>query len=203
MTTAIELVPLKCVRCETLIQADEEEVAWICPQCGQGLQLTPAGLSALPVFVAGAWGATDSKNKPARWLPFWVFTAAVNITRRDSYGGIDPRPGLNWKEPRRFYIPAFTASLEQLQTLGAELTKEQPPLTPGQYGRGDRAPTLADCTLPPDEALHVAEFVVLTIEAQRLDKLRQVQFTIENPTPPELWLLPFTGDPAPKTLALA
>ncbi len=189
----IELLPLKCVKCETMIQAHEEEVAWTCPQCGQGNLLAPAGLAPLPVY----WGVSRPGQTQLKWLPFWVFTATANFLTRQTYGGSHDQPDKLWSQPRRFYIPAFTASLEQMEQLGADLTKAQPTLTAGLA-----AGSLADCTLPPDDAFHAAEFVVITIEADRQDKLRQIDFTLENRTAPELWLLPFNGEPSLQALAI-
>ncbi len=188
----VELVALKCVKCETMIQANEEEVAWTCPQCGQGNLLAPAGLLPLPVH----WCVSRPGQTQLKWLPFWVFTADVNVTGRQTYGG-NQQPDKLWNQQCRFYIPAFTASLEQMEKLGADLTKAQPKLTAGLA-----AGSLADCTLPPDDAISAAEFVVITIEADRRDKLRELHFAINTQGDPELWLLPFNGEPSLQTLAI-
>jgi hypothetical protein len=188
----VELVALKCVKCETMIQADEEDVAWTCPQCGQGNLLAPTGLLALPVH----WCASRHGQTQLKWLPFWTFTAVVNVTGRQTYGG-NQQPDKLWNQPCRFYIPAFTATLEQMERLGADLTKAQPRLT-----AGPAAGSLADCTLPPDDAISAAEFVVITVEADRRDKLREIHFAINTQSDPELWLLPFNGEPSLQTLAI-
>ena len=188
----IELLPLKCVKCETMLQANEEDVAWACPQCGQGNILAPAGLSALPVY----WGASRPGSVQLKWLPFWVFNARANFNIRQTFSG-NERPNKLWDGPCRFYIPAFSASLEQMEKLGADLTKAQPTLAVGSA-----AGSLADCTLPPDDAFYAAEFVVITIEADRKDKLRQIDFSLSNRSDPELWLLPFNGEPSLQTLAI-
>ena len=184
MTTSIELVLLKCVRCGTFVPAEEDEVAWVCAQCGQGLQLTPAGLSPLTVNWAAA---QPGAAREVRWLPFWVFTGTANFYRRESYGGQN-QPDKLWNSPRRFYIPAFPAPLEQMETLGADLTRKQLALT-----AGPAIGLLKNCTLFPDDARHAAEFVVLTIEADRKDKLKNVEFTLDL-NEPELWVLPFEGE---------
>ncbi len=193
MTAPIELMPLKCVHCDTLLQAAEEEAAWACPQCGQGTQWATDGLAPLPIH----WCASRPGPTPLHWLPFWVFTGSVNITQRRTFrGGNQPDP--LWNAPRRFYIPAFTAPLEHIERLGAELIRTQPALTAGQASG-----KFNGCTLPPHEAFYAAEFVVINIEAERQDMLRSIEFTIENVSQPELWLLPFAGEPSLNTLAIA
>ena len=186
MTTSIELVLLKCLRCGTHVPAGEDEVAWVCAQCGQGLQLTPAGLAPLAVN----WAAARPGASGVRWLPFWVFAGAVSFRSREVYGvfGSGSQPDKLWSSPRRFYIPAFPAPLQQMQTLGADLTRKQVELKPGPPGGA-----LANCTLFPDDARHAIEFVVLTIEAGRSDKLKTVEFTLDL-NEPELWVLPFVGE---------
>lgn len=194
MTTSVELVLLKCPRCRTPIRADEEEVAWVCSQCQQGLQLTSTGLALLTVN----WAAAQPGNSKIQWLPFWVFTGTVSFSRRETYSfGSGSQPDKLWSAPRRFYIPAFPLAIEQLQTLGADLTRRQVPLKSSQV-----VGTLTQCSLAPEDARQAAEFVVLTIEAAHSDKLKAVDFTL-NLNEPELWVLPFIGEVGRPELVLA
>ena len=180
---SIELVLLKCLHCGTHVPAGEEEVAWVCAQCGQGMQLSSDSLASLTVN----WAAARLGSAQIRWLPFWIFTGTVRFLRRENYGGrSDPDP--LWSAPRRFYIPAFPTTLDQLETLGADLTRKQIALK-----AGPAIGALKDCTLFPDDARHAVEFVVLTIEAERKDKLKTVEFSL-NLSEPELWMLPFAGE---------
>jgi hypothetical protein len=189
MTTSVELVPLKCLRCGIYVPAEEDEVAWVCQQCGQGMQLTATGLAALTVN----WAAAREQAEAIQWRPFWVFTGTVNMLRRETYSGgvlsalsnLIDSPEKLWSASRRLYVPAFPASLEQIETLGADLTRKQVALTPGPA-----AGAVSDCTLFPDDARQAVEFVVLTIEADRKDKLREVDFKLDLGEP-ELWILPF------------
>jgi len=217
LTASVELVPLKCVRCGTFVQAAADEVAWVCHQCGQGLLLDEAGLAPLAVHwpapqgprlleryagtpegavstprsnspgaLAGPSGLRDGQQAGSlRWLPFWAFTGSVHFAVRQSYSG-SRKPDKLWNAPRRFFIPAFPYPLEDMQQLGATLTRQQPALQPGPA-----AAPLSRCTLFPADARQAVEFIVLTIEADQKDKLRQVSFTLEL-SEPELWVLPFT-----------
>jgi hypothetical protein len=192
MSSPIRLLPLTCVHCQTPLSANEEEIAWMCPQCGQGTQLTPDGTGPLKIV----WAASRPGQSNLRWLPFWTFLGQVNFTRRDTYGGHE-KPNPLWSSPIRFYIPAFSTSVDTVEALGAALTKMQPAIKPGPA-----AGRFGDCTLLPEDAWAAAEFVVLTVEAERQDMLRTVEFAIDNRTVPELWLLPFTGEPSSSTVAV-
>jgi hypothetical protein len=169
------------MRCGTPVQAQEDEVAWVCSQCGQGLQLTSDGLAPLNV----CWAAIRGDPRSYRWVPFWVLSGLVHFQQRESYGG-RRAPDRLWNGPCRFFVPAYPIGLEDMQRLGADLTRRQPQLQPGQP-----AGALAQCTLFPEDARQAAEFIVLTIEADQRDKLREVGFTLQLGEP-ELWLLPFT-----------
>lgn len=180
MSTSVELVLLKCPQCSTPVPAGEEEVAWVCRTCGQGLQLTPDGLAPLAVH----WQARRA-GQP-EWLPFWVLSGTANFAVRESYGG-QAKQNPHWAAPRRFYVPAFPANLRDIETLGSQLTRAQVALEPGAA-----AGVLQNCTLLLEDARRAAEFIVLTIEADREDQVRNMTFTL-NLGEAELWLLPFEG----------
>lgn len=180
MTTSVELILLKCPQCSTPVPAEDEEVAWVCATCGLGLQLTAQGLAPLTV----QWSARRVAG--AVWLPFWVLTGSANFHIRESYDGRAKQNPL-WATPRRFYVPAYTASLHEIEVMGSELTRAQLPLEPGPP-----AGLLQHCTLLPEDAHRAAEFIVITIEADRNDKVRNLSFTL-NLGAAELWLLAFEG----------
>ena len=180
MSASVELVLLKCPQCSTPVPAGEDEVAWVCQTCGKGLQLTADGLAPLAVH----WQARRA-GKP-EWLPFWVLSGAANFAIRESYGGQAKQNPL-WAAPRRFYVPAYPANLRDIEALGSELTRAQVALEPGP-AEG----VLQNCTLLLEDAQRAAEFIVLTIEADRSDKVRNMTFKLDL-SGAELWLLPFEG----------
>ncbi|MCC6187388.1 MAG: hypothetical protein IT318_00010 [Anaerolineales bacterium] len=184
MTGSVELVLLKCLKCGTPVPAEEDEVAWTCATCGQGLQLVEDGLVTLEV----RWAAAPPGQRPDRWLPLWVMHGTVRFLRRETYSGRG-EPHELWQQPASFFVSAFPCSLQQLERLGADLTQQQPQLQPGPA-----AGPLRGCTLLPQDARAAAEFVVLTIEAERKDKLKYVDFDLLLSRSPELWVLPFAGD---------
>ena len=182
MNTSVALNLLKCPQCSTPVPAEEDEVAWVCATCGTGLQLGEAGLERVGVH----WAATAAGARVDAWRPFWVFTGSAHFSNRISYNGhAEPEP--LWNQPVRFFVPVYICPLAQLQSLGADLTRRQPALQSGPAGE------LKGCSFLPDDARRAAEFVVLSIEAARPDKLRTVQFSLQLGAP-ELWVLPFAGE---------
>ncbi len=183
MSGSIELVLLKCPQCSTPLPAEEEEIAWVCANCGQGWQLNDTGLAAQVV----RWMAVPPNAKPDTWRPIWVFAGQVTFTQRENWQRA-AEPDALWQRPVRFYVPAYTCPLEHLEKLGAELTRNQT-----IFPTGPALGAIKGVTLLPADAAAAAEFIVLTIEAERKDKIKVVNFTL-NFGPADLWMVPYRGD---------
>jgi len=176
MSGGAGLVPLQCPRCGTPVPAETEEVAWTCANCGQGMLLDEdEGLKPITVHAAASYEAAAS------WKPYWVCLGRVRFFRRESYGP-DSDPEAGWARPVRFVLPAYTLPVEKAVALGVELLQRPPSLQEGE------AQSLQGVTVLPDQLAPLARFVVLSIEAQRDDKLEAIEFTVELDAP-ELWCL--------------
>ena len=179
MAASVELGPMFCTKCQSPIQAHPDEVAWVCPQCQQGLLLSDLhGLD--PLVVHFSVGLSPAKAG----LPYWVAVGQVTMQERTTFGG-DERAAMYsfWQSPHQFFVPAFTLPLDQLVDLGGRLIKQPPQLQPGSPSAFQPA------TLRPTDMQPVAEFIVLAIEAERKDQLRTLNFNL-NLAAPELWILP-------------
>jgi hypothetical protein len=174
------LLALQCVRCSTPVPAEPDEVAWVCQNCGQGLLLDEVdGLRSITVHVGTA-------DEPAQdWKPFWVALARVRFTRRESYGR-DAAPEPRWSKPVHFVVPAYATGVERSVALGVGWLRRPPALTEGETR------PLRGVTVLPEQIAPLARFIVLSIEAERDDKLEATEFTVELDTP-ELWVLPTEG----------
>lgn len=181
MSTQVELVPLRCLRCSTLVPAAPEEVAWVCAQCGQGLLLEiDRGLVYLPVHYS-------AHIKPGQTgQPYWVCTGHVFVERepyRGSSEKIARESKETWDQGRQFYLPAYAERLDELLARAQKFFQTPPLLEEGP------AVPFAPVVLSPQDLPAAAEFLVLSVEAARKDKLRQVEVKVvlEAPT---LWILP-------------
>ena len=113
MVQPVELIPLVCLKCDTPLPAQPDEVAWVCTRCGQGLLLDETaerGLSLLEVqYAAGIDPAGKGK-------PFWVVEGRVDL-QRSTYESVSNKAGEAqqlWSQPRRFFIPASDLPLQTL-----------------------------------------------------------------------------------------
>jgi hypothetical protein len=178
MARPIELIPLVCIRCSTRLPAQPDEVAWVCPQCGQGQQLDlQKGLAALDVHYA-AGVVSGQKGKP-----FWVVEGQVVLKRQTYSGNQDSEAQKFWGIARRFFIPAFNLPLEQLLTLGRQHLLQPPALDAGT------PVTFEPVTLAVEDVPALAEFIVMALEADRKDKLKELGIQLKLAAP-ALWVLP-------------
>lgn len=181
MDRPVELVPLVCLRCSTPIPAGIDEVAWVCTQCGQGLILDEVNaIQPLEVHYA----ASIPPN--TRGKPYWVAEGQVTALQRDTYdsgrkGGQQAEHF--WSQPRRFFVPAFSATLEALLEGATKLLLQPPELQSGT------AVQFEPVTLSVEDVQSAAEFIVMAIEAGRKDKVKKVNFSLQL-SAPVLWILP-------------
>ncbi len=175
----VRLIPLLCTRCQAPIPAQPDEVAWVCQQCGQGLLIDgQSGATPLEFFFS------DRIQPSLTGRPFWVSTGRVVIQRRETYRGDEGRAAQQfWAAPRLFYVPAWAATLDEIVSIGVDLLKN-----PAAMQTGSPAPFLPVVTLPVDIQA-MAEFMILSIEAERRDALKRVDFQVTL-EPPQMWVLP-------------
>ena len=180
MDRPIELILLVCLQCATPIPAEGEEVAWVCAQCGQGMFLDKEnGLARVEVNYSAAV-APDALAKP-----FWVAEGKVSLSRHPHGSGSreNQEAAAFWAEPRRFFVPAYSASLEILLNQAAGLLLNPPSLNPGPQTRFEPV------TLQLEDVKAAAEFIIVAVEASRKDKLKTLDFKLEL-SAPILWVLP-------------
>lgn len=178
MDAPIELVPLVCIQCQTPLPAEPEEIAWVCARCGQAMLLDESkGLLPLQInYAAGI--APDAVGKP-----FWVADGQVTLQRELYSGNKNAEAQAMWSQPHRFTIPAYNCPLESLLQIGPSLLLNPPALQPGSAAR------FQPVTLLPADIQSLAEFIVVAIEAERKDMLKQIVVSVKL-SEPVLWILP-------------
>ena len=179
MSQPIQLLPMYCLKCQSPIPAGVDETVWVCSACGQGLLLDPEkGLQALEIHVA----AGIPQALPGH--PYWMATGTVRANRTTFHGDQSREMQAFWAQPRRFFIPAYALELEEITRIGVNLVRQPPALTPVIS-----TATFHPVILMPEDIRPLAEFIVLSIEAERKDALKELSFTLDL-QPPELWILP-------------
>lgn len=182
----IRLIPLVCIKCQAPVPAAPAEVAWVCEQCGQGLQINPKPGGGANETAACALDIFFSREiQPGqRGRPFWVTRSKVSFAERTTYKGDEGRASQEfWSVPRLFYIPAWETTLDEIISIGAMFLKQSPAMA-----AGGRVPFLPVVT-PPGDVRSLAEFIIVSVEAERRDYLKSIRFGLEIENP-QLWVLP-------------
>jgi hypothetical protein len=179
MPETVQLVPLLCCKCQTAIPAGVDEVAWVCPTCGQGLLLSDEHATQ-PLEVRYAAGIQPGQLG----RPFWVVTGNVSMRVREIFRSGDQGGQARdfWATPRTFYIPAYASTLDQTIETGTRML-----LSPPNLQAGPAAAFLPVMT-PPNDVQPYAEFIIMGIEAGRRDQLKQVIFDLQLGEP-QLWVM--------------
>jgi hypothetical protein len=176
----VELVPLVCIKCATPVEANLDEVAWVCTQCGQGLALDETrGLGVQEINFSKDLAPTATGS------PYWVAPGTVTLKRTayDNSGSSDREAQNFWGQSRIFFIPAFTCPIEMVIGNCLRYLAQSPVLQAGPAVR------FAPVTMQAMDMQPLAEFILMAVESGRKDKLRHVQFTLTLGVP-ALWILP-------------
>lgn len=178
MDQTVVLIPVLCLKCSAPIPAEPDQVAWVCPVCHQALLLDDqTGLQPLELYYA----ATLQPGGAGK--PYWVADGQV-VLQRETFGSNKNSDAAQfWSLPRRFFIPAYRAPLEELLTRATDLLYKPPPLQAGAPGRFE------PITLDVSDIHTAAEFIVLAVEAARPDRLKKITFELKL-SKPVLWVLP-------------
>jgi hypothetical protein len=178
VTAPVQLIAMFCTRCNSPVQAKPDEVAWVCPQCQQGLLVSDEhGVVALDIH----YSADIPQGKSGK--PYWVAQGQVALERRTFSGNEISAMQSFWQSPHLFFVPASAMPLEQLIQVSTGFLRQPPRLQAGGI-----AP-FQPITLLPADVKPIVEFTILTIEAERKDQLRELVFNLQLGEP-ELWVLP-------------
>lgn len=178
MDQTVNLIPLKCIKCDARLTADPDQVAWVCPNCGQGMYLNDeTGLQALEISYSSAI-PQNSMGKP-----YWVAQGTVSVQRETFGKSANADAQKFWSQPHRFFVPAYQNSLENLIAQANQYLLQPPVLQAGPVARFETV------TLDKRDVTAAAEFIVVAVEANRKDRLKKIDFTLQL-SDPVLWILP-------------
>lgn len=181
----MKLLALRCPQCgQNLAPQDNEAVVTMCGHCYTAVTLHQTGLQTIDVTYAA-----PSTDRVDGWLPVWVFNGRVNLQKREAQSGdkgASKDAAQLWQKVQRLYAPAWNLPAGHARSLGSQMVQAQPLFQPIPHP--DDA-LLMEVVIAPEDGLKLLDFIVLTIEAERKDWLRDLKFNIEATTP-NLWAVP-------------
>ncbi|NJN55912.1 MAG: hypothetical protein HC804_14900 [Anaerolineae bacterium] len=181
----MKLLALRCPQCGQKLEPKQNDVVVVvCAHCFTAVTLHQTGLQPIDVHYAA-----PAQERVDGWLPFWLFHGRVHMQQRESQGGskgADKDAAKLWQQVQRLYAPAWNQPAPQAREIGSHLVQSQPLFQAIPHPDGA---LLSETVLTPEDGLKLLDFIVLTIEAERKDMLRDLKFNIEAGTP-ALWAIP-------------
>lgn len=173
---------LRCQACRSRLPAASNDVAFRCPQCGRGWEITPAGLSERPSLYAMP---PKRSSQPLIYLPYWSF----NVVAQASPGGIADAAQLTARDRaarfRRAFVSAYAIYRPTyIGEWGLVYTRLQPDWET-RSGRGPEAPGAA---ISSDDAQKIARHYLLA-EIDRMADLGTLDVDLAV-SEPALWAIP-------------
>ncbi len=162
---SLRLIALDCPACGSAMRGDPSDVIFFCGHCGSAALL---GHEALEPVASTA--LLPAPGRHARvWKPAWLLEAEVSVKGRQRAGG---GRGDGWSGERTFVVPAFPLPLPDLVLLSRRLSEAA-----GTGGEVPREP-IRGGTLPFEDAVTLARYVVVGDEVRKADKLASLDVTI-------------------------
>jgi hypothetical protein len=173
---------------------------FLCQNCGVIHHRDPTGPHVVPYEIAESISGPEGQRS---YMPFWRLQCLVTIRSRDVQGGVLHKLASSFKEGQnggilQVYIPASKLDPTTFRQLAVGLTTSPPRYVLRKDFRGiERVPTIMDL----DEAKEMADFVVVTLEAEQPGTLQYLNYelTVQDS---KLVYLPMVNGPSGPRLAL-
>jgi len=185
----MKVVPVKCPQCGSPIQSKVRDRVFCCTRCNT-MHIREEGVEKLDVEI----GEFPQNAQGERiYMPFWRVYATLVVHSKRVEGGTLYKmtqwlKGASDSGNLFIFIPATELDNAGFRSLSGRYTSNPPKYsTRLNFGNVTRLPT----TITRREAGHLADFVVVTMEAEQPGTLQRLNYTLTvNDT--KLVYLPFT-----------
>lgn len=169
-----KLIAVKCKSCDSGLTVEMNDNIVYCASCGNGWEIINEDLH--PIEIGFAKPLVQGQGELV-YKGFWLVDAYVRIHSRDSSGGWISNlfGGQNKTEGDvKFYVPAFWMPIESAKQIGVTFTTKNAVPSPEKYNV-----KLTGFNYTKEDAKKIAEFIFLSIEAEKNDTIRNINYTIE------------------------
>jgi hypothetical protein len=166
----IEVV--KCKNCASGLMVEMNDSVTYCSSCGNGYEIIDGDLYPIEINFAAA--ALPSEGELI-YKPFWYLKANVTILVRESDKGYySDGGGKKAYGDIIFYIPAFSCPVESMRQLAIAYTQRNPVASPQKYNV-----KVTGFNYGKEDARKLAEFVLISLEAEKKDTMKQFEYKID------------------------
>jgi hypothetical protein len=169
-----KLIAVKCKSCDSGLTVEMNDKIVYCSSCGNGWEIVNDDL--VPIEIGFAKPLVQGQGEIV-YKGFWLVDTYVKILSRDSSGGWISSlfGGSNKTEGDvKFYVPAFWMPIESAKQLGVAFTTKNAVPSPEKYNV-----KLSGFTYSKEDAKKIAEFIFLSIEAEKSDTVRNISYDIK------------------------
>jgi len=166
-----KLIAVKCKSCDSGLTVEMNDNIVYCSSCGNGWEIINEEL--VPVEIGFAKPLVQGQGELV-YKGFWLVDTYVKIHSRDSSGGWMSSlfGGANKTEGDvMFYVPAFWMPIESVKQIGVTFTTKNAVPSPEKYNV-----KLTGFNFTKEDAKKIAEFIFLSIEAEKSDMVRNINY---------------------------
>ncbi len=169
-----KLIAVKCKSCDSGLTVEVNDSIVYCSSCGNGWEILNDELQ--PIDINFAKPIVPGQDEIV-YKGFWLVDSYVKILSRDSSGGWISNlfGGTNKTEGDvMFYVPAFWMNIDSVKNIGVNFTMKNPVASPQKYNV-----KMSGFNFSKEDARKIAEFIFLSIEAEKSDTIRNIQYDIQ------------------------
>ncbi|BAI62805.1 conserved hypothetical protein [Methanocella paludicola SANAE] len=172
-----KIMPIVCPGCKNPMYGKDHDTVFLCQGCGT-LHARDGKVTIIE-YEAGAFAKPPEGEKV--YLPFWKLGTDFRINSQRVEGGTISRfagflSGNSNAGHMDMFLPAFETETSRYKELAEKLT-----LTPPKYSPDRLDPTVKrePCTVEAEMADGMADFLFVTIEAEKPGTLQQLDYGLQ------------------------
>ncbi len=189
----MKVILVKCPKCEQPIYQKQRDNMFHCRNCGTVHYRDSKGPHVVDYEIAD--GNPNARGR-VYYLPFWRMYCHFDIRSRDVEGGYMHKlatklQGGNAGGMLYIFVPASDLESSTFRSMAVNLTVNNPRYNLRKdFGNVERMPT----TLSQEEAVEMADFVAVTLEAEKPGKMQYLDYELKVQSS-KLVYLPFEQGP--------
>ena len=168
-----KLEAIKCKNCGSGLVVEINDYVTYCGSCGSGFEIVNGELQPIEINFAST---AIPGNSEVFYKPFWLMKADIEILERTAAGGFIKNlfgGSSATSGSLVFYIPAFYCKLDSLKALASSFTQKNPVASPQKYNA-----KLTGFAYGKDDAKKLAEFLLISFEAEKSDMMKTFRYNI-------------------------
>jgi hypothetical protein len=190
----MKVMQVKCPSCGTPILSKQKDQLFLCQQCGV-MHVRDGGVERME-YEVGEF-ARNAPSEGRTYVPFWRLYAHFTISHLDSKGGTAFKLS-SWVKGARdnagdifVFVPAPDFDPPTFKRLATMMTAQWPKYAVRSgFGGVPRLPA----AVTREEAVKLANFVVITLEAEKPGVLQELEYSLEV-VDARIVYLPFSSTP--------